>query len=143
MCAAIYPFTAVSLNDSYYFHSGAYKYLLKKYQPTLAEGISLPDLIPQLNRYQLLTDEENDVLLDGKLTHKERILKLLSFVEKKNVIMYHSFLQALEDETNHPPHQQLAEMMLRATGENDGMCSVYNLLVPTPIPSFPSQCLQH
>ena len=95
---------------------GNFKYILKKFQPTLAEGISLPDLIPQLNSRDLLTDEENEVLLDGKLTHKERVLKLLTFVEKKNTILYHSFLHALEDETNHPQHQVLAEMLKKATG---------------------------
>ena len=55
--------------------------------------------------------------MDSKLTHKERILKLLSFVEKKNTIMYINFVQALEDETNHPGHQMLAEMLSRATGK--------------------------
>ena len=99
-----------------YFHLGNFKYILKKYQPSLAEGISLPDLIPHLNYYHLLSDEENDVLLYGKLTHKERVLKLLSFIERKNTILYHSFLQALEDETKHPGHQQLARMLRKATG---------------------------
>lgn len=99
-----------------YFHLGNFKYILKKYQPSLAEGISLPDLIPHLNYYHLLSDEENDVLLDGKLTHKERVLKLLSFIERKNTILYHSFLQALGDETKHPGHQQLARMLRKATG---------------------------
>lgn len=97
-------------------YPGNFKYILKKYQPTLAENISLPDLIPHLNQHNLLSDEENDVLLDSKLTHKERILKLLSFIEKKNTILYINFLQALEEETNHPGHKMLADMLRRATG---------------------------
>lgn len=106
----------IPLKCIYYLHLGNFKYILKKYQPSLAEGISLPDLIPHLNYYHLLSDEENDVLLDSKLTHKERVLKLLSFIERKNTILYHSFLQALEDETKHPGHQQLAQMLRKATG---------------------------
>lgn len=111
-CSSIW----LSLKCIYYLHVGNFKYILKKYQPSLAEGISLPDLIPHLNYYDLLSDEENDVLLDSKLTHKERVLKLLSFIERKNTILYHSFLQALEDETKHPGHQQLAQMLRKATG---------------------------
>ena len=99
------------------FMTRYFKYILRKYQPTLAENISLPDLIPHLNQHHLLSDEENDILLDSKLTHKERILKLLSFVEKKNTIMYINFVRALEDETNHPGHQMLAEMLTRATSK--------------------------
>lgn len=106
----------IHLTTCLYLHPGNFKYILKKYQPSLAEGISLPDLIPHLNHHHLLSDEENDVLLDSKLTHKERVLKLLSFIEKKNTILYHNFLRALEDETSHPGHQQLAEMLRKATG---------------------------
>lgn len=82
----------------------------------MAEGVSLPDLIPHLNYHGVLTDEENDALLDSKVSHKERILKLLSFIEKKPSIMYHNFLQALEDDKNHAGHQVLAEMLRNASG---------------------------
>ena len=98
--------------------SGGHKHILRKYQPSLVELISLPDLIPHLNHYGVLTEEENRVLLDLSLASKERTLKLISFVSDKSGIVYLAFLRALGKEKDHPGHRQLVAILKAAEGNH-------------------------
>ena len=93
--------------------------LLKKYQSELVQYIDLPSLIPYLNRHNLLTDDEQEMLLNTQFTERERILKLLALVEKKGKDGFESFLKALEEEPEHIGHKELMILLIGAsiTGE--------------------------
>ena len=95
---------------------GGHKNILRKYQPSLVEHISLPDLLPHLNHHSVVTEEENKLLLDLSLSSKERVLKLISFVSDKSGFVYTAFMQALEDEQDHPGHRQLVGILKAAGG---------------------------
>ena len=97
---------------------GGHKNTLRKYQPTLVELISLPDLLPHLNHHNVVTEEENRLLLDlSPMVPKERVLKLISILSDKSGMVYAAFLQALEDEKDHLGHRQLLNILKAAGGE--------------------------
>ena len=64
----------------------------------------------------MLTDEEHEVLVNSSSTHNEQILMLLSFIEKKDKMVFHSFLQVLKDEKKHPGHRELVEVLSKVKG---------------------------
>ena len=102
-----------------YLDRGGHKNTLRKYQPTLVELISLPDLLPHLNHHNVVTEEENRLLLDlSPMVPKERVLKLISILSDKSGMVYAAFLQALEDEKDHLGHRQLLNI-LKAAGEKE------------------------
>jgi len=92
--------------------------LLRKHQPELIQWISLSELLPYLNRHELLTRPENEVLLNSAVTHHDRVLKLLSFIEKKGPSGYEKFLEALEDETSHLGHKEVVKLLKASTQES-------------------------
>ena len=87
--------------------------LLKKHQPELVKWIQLLSLVPYLNRHSLLTDDEQELLLNSQFTERERILKLLAMVEKKGSDGFQRFLKALEDEPEHSGHQSIVALLKR------------------------------
>ncbi|KAL5491087.1 hypothetical protein EMCRGX_G016307 [Ephydatia muelleri] len=101
-----------------YLDHGGHKNTLRKYQPTLVELISLPDLLPHLNHHNVISEEENRMLLDHTLLPKERVLKFISILSDRSGMVYAAFLQALEDEHDHLGHRQLANI-LRVAGEKE------------------------
>ena len=88
--------------------------------------IQLLSLVPYLNRHSLLTDDEQELLLNTQFTEKERILKLLALVEKKGTDGFRRFLKALEDEPEHTGHRSVVTLLKGAlttrtsTGEPHG-----------------------
>ena len=92
--------------------------LLRKHQPELIQWISLPELLPYLNRHELLTRPENQVLLKSAVTHHDRVLKLLSFIEKKGPSGCEKFLEALKDETSHLGHKEVVRILKTSTQES-------------------------
>ena len=93
--------------------------LLKKHQPELVRFIDLQSLFPYLIRENLLTRDEQEILLNTQFTRTEHNLKLLALVEKKGKYGFESFLKALEEEHDHKGHEALVTLLKRVsiTGE--------------------------
>lgn len=67
--------------------------------------------MPYLNQQQLLTDYENDVLLNEVLSHRMRVLKLIRFMETKGPEGFQRFLKAIANEPDHLGHREIAELL--------------------------------
>ena len=89
--------------------------VLKKHQPELVRLINLPELVPYLNRHELLTNRENKILQNSLRPHHDRVLNLLLFVEKKGPDGYGKLLQALKEETSHMGHRQVVNILTTGT----------------------------
>ena len=89
--------------------------VLNKHQPELVQLINLPELVPYLNRHEVLTDRENEILRNSMVPHHDRVLNLLSFVKKKGPNGYDKFLQALKEETSHLGHRQAVNILTAGT----------------------------
>ena len=85
--------------------------LLRHHQPELAQHINLESLVPYLNQQQLLTDAENEVVLNLYLTQRMRVLKLLQFLETKGEIGFQGFLKAIADEPQHLGHGYISKLL--------------------------------
>ena len=85
--------------------------LLKKHQPELVQYIHLQSLFPYLIHENLLTGDEQEMLLNTQFTERKRILKLLALVEKKGKDGFESFLKALEEEPEHLGHKELVTLL--------------------------------
>ena len=83
---------------------------LRHFQPTLVKYINLSALLPYLNKQQLLTDLENEVLCNLLIPHRSRVQKLLQFMEAKGERGFRLFLEAISEEPEHLGHQDLTEM---------------------------------
>lgn len=77
----------------------------------LVQLINLSELIPYLNRQELLTSKENEVLLDSAVTDHDRLLKLLNIIENKGHRGYEKFLRALKEETSHMGHEEVISIL--------------------------------
>ena len=95
-------------------HAG-FTNVLKKHQPELVRLINLPELVPYLNRHELLTNRENEILQNNMVPHHDRVLNLLRFIEKKEPDGYEKFLQALKEETSHMGHRQVVKLLTAGT----------------------------
>ena len=89
--------------------------VLKKHQPELVRLINLPELVPYLNRHELLTNRENEILQNSLCPLHDRVLNLLRFIEKKGPDGYEKFLQALKEETSHMGHRQVVKLLTAGT----------------------------
>ena len=85
--------------------------VLKKQQPELVRLINLLELVPYLNRHELLTNRENDILQNSLVPHHDRVLNLLQIIEKKGPDGYEKFLRALKEETSHLGHRQVVNIL--------------------------------
>ena len=92
--------------------------VLKKHQPELVQLISLPELVPYLNRHELLTNRENEILQNSLCPHHDRVLNLLRFIEKKGPDGYGKLLQALKEETSHLGHRQAINILTAGTSSS-------------------------
>ena len=91
---------------------------LQRFRPSLIQHIHLPYLLPHLSVHGVITDEEDEALKASQQTHMERIMMLLSFMEKRSESIFQSFLHALVDEKKHPGHQELVKILSKAKGNN-------------------------
>ena len=89
--------------------------VLKRQQPELVRLINLLELVPYLNRHELLTDREDYILQNSLVPHHDRVLNLLQIIEKKGCDGYEKFLQALKEETSHLGHRQVVNILTAAT----------------------------
>lgn len=89
----------------------AAKMLLRKYQPDLAQYISIEALLPYLVQQHLLTDYEKEVLLNEFLSHRVKVLKLLHFIESKGPAGFQLFLKAIANEPDHEGHRYIADLL--------------------------------
>ena len=87
------------------------KTLLRHHQPELVQYINLESLVPYLNQQQLLTDDENDTLLNLYLSNRIRVIKLLQFMETKGDEGFQRFLKAIAYEQDHMGHAEIAKLL--------------------------------
>ena len=109
----MYIYISLSLsiidNEQWYNCTDA-KIVLRHHQPDLAQYIKLESLLPYLNQQHLLTDDENDVLLNVELSNRWRVLKLLQFIEGKGPEGLQRFLRALAEEPDHLGHEEITKL---------------------------------
>lgn len=86
------------------------KVLLHMHSPELAQYIKLESLLPYMNKYLLLTDSENDELLNMVINERTRVLKLLHFLKGKGPEGFQRFLRALDEEPEHLGHKELSQL---------------------------------
>ena len=68
-------------------------------------------LLPHLNSQQLLSDADNEEMTLGQVPEHDRIIRLLSILQKKGESGFHKFLTALEQASDHTPHHDIAEKL--------------------------------
>ena len=69
--------------------------------------INLDSLVPYLNQQELLTRNENEILMNIEVPPNNRILKLLHFIEGKGDKGFQLFLKAISEEPEHLGHRML------------------------------------
>ena len=85
--------------------------LLNTHQPLMVKRLKLLSLVPYLNRYHLLTEDESEQLQNNHLTENDRIMKLISLLKRKGLEGYQKFLQALEEEPEHLGHKEVLQAL--------------------------------
>lgn len=76
-----------------------------------SELLNLTALIPVLNKHNLLTLDDNYVLLNYMVTPSERTNVLLyKILPSKRPGAYKTFITCLQEETEHIGHQELAKI---------------------------------
>ena len=84
------------------------KELVEKHmQPIL---LNFPTLVPVLNKYHLLTQSDNYILMNRIIPPVERANKLVyQILPTKGPRAYEIFVKCLQEETEHLGHQELAK----------------------------------
>ena len=88
-----------------------HKLILKENQPYLVEHINLMSLLPHLNAQQLLSDAENEELQLRQVPEHDRIIRLLTILQKKGESDFQNFLTALKQASDHTPHHDVVEKL--------------------------------
>lgn len=86
------------------------------FQQEIIENVNLPALIPLLNRYKLLTRQEQEQLLNTLFTSDARIMKLTEILPKKGPDCVDKFLDCLRQEKKHPGHTHLLQLIEQQAG---------------------------
>jgi len=86
--------------------SQSMKELIMKYvQPNL---LDFPTLVPVLNKYDLLTQNDNYILMNRLISPTERANALLyKILSSKGPGAYEMFFKCLQEETEHMGHQEI------------------------------------
>ena len=87
--------------------------LLNRHQPDFVTFLDLPSLIPFLNRYSLLTRQQDELLRNDHHTRQDRVLKLLEYIDGKGQEGYKMFVQAILEETTHIGHKELYKRLTK------------------------------
>ena len=83
--------------------------VLNYIQPCL---LNFPTLVPVLNKYHLLTQSDNYILMNTLLPPVERANALLyMMLPSKGLGAYKVFVKCLQEETEHLGHQELARKL--------------------------------
>ena len=83
--------------------------VLKYIQPSL---LNFTALVPVLNKYHLLTQTDNYILINQLIPPKERANALLYvMLPRKGSGAYELFVKCLQEETKHLGHQELARKL--------------------------------
>ena len=85
-----------------------------QWMPGKMELLNLKELVPLLNKYKLLTQQENYDLLRETVAPTERANALLyGILPSKGPGAYRKFIVCLQEETQHAGHQHLAQLLTR------------------------------
>ena len=83
--------------------------VLKYVQPSL---LHFPTLVPVLNKYHLLTQTDNYILMNTLIPPVERANALLyMMLPSKGPGAYELFVKCLQEETEHLGHEELARRL--------------------------------
>ena len=80
------------------------------------ETLNVQALIPLLGKYNLLTEEERQEIMQFKRTDCEKIDHLVHILPRKGKYAYQQFIKCLESEKEHLSHPELAQE-LKKTAE--------------------------
>lgn len=72
------------------------------------------DLLPHLQRHDLLSDDEIDYIYDPSHSDRDKIKKILLTAPTKNADAFDSFAECLEADSSHKPHVYLAKRLREA-----------------------------
>ena len=74
--------------------------------------VNLETLVPVLNKYNVITKEESEHLLNTNLPSRQRKRDLTTFLESKGTSGHSLFLRALKEETEHCGHKELHDLLV-------------------------------
>lgn len=83
--------------------------------------LDLPSLVPVMFACDLVTQDEQDMLLDPSKTSIKKIEQLLLILETKGPLAYTIFAQCLGNETSHPTHAQLHEKITHGHSSHESV----------------------
>ena len=72
------------------------------------------DLLPHLQRHNLLSDDEIDYIYDPSHSERDKIKKILLTAPSKNADAFDSFAECLEADGSHKAHVYLAKRLREA-----------------------------
>lgn len=98
--------------------SAILKRKLQRYMPAMMD-IDTDALVPFLMQKHLLTSAETETLLNKLLTSREKINTLLSLLETKGPTAHYLFVCCLEEEKEHPTHQQQVHLIRSHCDDDD------------------------
>ena len=85
------------------------KLVMKHVQPEL---LDVTTLLPLLNKHLPMTRDDNYTLMDPSVSHTEKAIALINIMlPKKGQDAYVLFAKCLQEERNHPCHQELAKLL--------------------------------
>ena len=85
-----------------------------------SELLNLTSLIPVLNKHNLLTLDDNYILLNYLVTPLERSNVLLyKILPSKGPGAFKTFIVCLQEETEHIGHQELAKILTTSTMKSE------------------------
>ena len=85
--------------------------VLYRLHPELLNYTNFVTLMPYLNRYEVLTENERHNLNDEKNTPAVKVNLLLQYLEKKNEETINDFVRALHEANIHTGHKKLCNLL--------------------------------
>lgn len=84
---------------------------LRRLHPQLNKYTNLDCLVPFLNKYEILTDDDRWFLNSDSISPKQKIKNLLNSLNSKADESVHKFVLALKEEPEHSGHKELCNLI--------------------------------
>ena len=97
-----------------YTHSSIIERVLAEVHPALTKGLNINAVIPYLNKHDLVTRQEYEILLNDVITTDGKINKLVSWLPTKGPNALERFIICLNESGSGTGHKTLAEKIEKA-----------------------------
>ena len=85
--------------------------IIYQLNPQMIKYINMVSLIPYLNKYGILTQEERFYLNNNHKSPTEKVNFLLTYLESKNEETVRNFLKAIKEAREHSGHTELCRLL--------------------------------